>query len=108
MVPPAAGGEAPNSRAKARQSDLLGSRGPKSRIAAMIQAKQELLQALAAALGELAPDAAPAAVLESPKQASHGDFAVTAAMALARSLKAKPRELAQRLIDALHRQPAVQ
>ena len=74
----------------------------------MIQAKQELLQALAAALGELAPGSAPAAAFESPKQAAHGDLAITAAMGLARSLKKNPRELAQALVDALNRQPAVQ
>ena len=74
----------------------------------MIQAKQELLQALAAALGELAPGSAPAAAFESPKQAAHGDLAITAAMGLARGLKKNPRELAQALVDALNRQPAVQ
>ena len=73
----------------------------------MIQAKQELLQALAAALAELAPGVAPAAAFESPKQASHGDLAVTAAMPLARALKRNPRELATALVDALDRQPAV-
>jgi arginyl-tRNA synthetase len=73
----------------------------------MIQAKQELLQALAAALGELAPGSAPPAAFESPKQAAHGDLAITAAMGLARSLKKNPRELAQSLVDALNRQPAV-
>jgi len=74
----------------------------------MIQAKHELLQALTAALAELAPGAPLTAAFESPKQAAHGDLAVTAAMALARTLKARPRELAQQLVDALQRQPAVQ
>ncbi|MDE1949250.1 MAG: arginine--tRNA ligase, partial [Burkholderiales bacterium] len=74
----------------------------------MIQAQQELLQALAAALGELAPASPVAAVFESPRQAAHGDLAVTAAMALARSLKKNPRELAAALVEALERQPAVQ
>jgi len=74
----------------------------------MIQAKQELLQALVAALAELAPDAPPAAAFESPKQAAHGDLAVTAAMQLARTLKKNPRELAAALVAALQRQPAVQ
>ncbi len=74
----------------------------------MIQAKQELLQALAAALGELAPDAPPPAAFESPKQAAHGDLAITAAMALARPLKKNPRELATALVEALQRQAAVQ
>ncbi|MCY7315742.1 MAG: arginine--tRNA ligase [Rubrivivax sp.] len=81
----------------------------------MIQAKRELLQALQSALHEaLAPLAAegglaaPAAVFESPKQASHGDLAITSAMALARPLKKNPRELAERLVQALRAQPAVQ
>ncbi|MBZ8141975.1 arginine--tRNA ligase [Rubrivivax gelatinosus] len=74
----------------------------------MIQAKQELLQALAAALGELAPGAAPVAAFESPKQAAHGDLAVTAAMALARTLKKNPRELGQQLVALLEQQPAFQ
>ncbi len=77
----------------------------------MIQAKQELLQALAAALGELPlPEgtAPPVAAFESPKQAAHGDFAITAAMGLSRALRKNPREVAQALVDALQRQPAVQ
>ncbi len=77
----------------------------------MIQAKQELRQALQVALSQLAGEAgvaAPVAAFESPKQASHGDLAITAAMPLARPLKKNPRELAQRLVDLLNAQPAVQ
>ena len=77
----------------------------------MIQAKQDLLQALAAAFSELGLPAdvqRPVAAFESPKQASHGDLAITTAMQLARSLRTSPRELAQALVDALRRQPAVQ
>ncbi len=74
----------------------------------MIQAKQELLQALSRALAVLAPGAAPVAAFESPKQAAHGDLAITAAMPLARSLKKNPREIAQALVEALRAQPAVQ
>ncbi len=74
----------------------------------MIQAKQELLQALSRALAVLAPGAAPVAAFESPKQATHGDLAITAAMPLARSLKKNPREIAQALVEALRAQPAVQ
>ncbi|MEN9631519.1 MAG: arginyl-tRNA synthetase, partial [Pseudomonadota bacterium] len=77
----------------------------------MIQAKQELRQALQSALSQLAAEAgvaAPVAAFESPKQASHGDLAITAAMPLARPLKKNPRELAQRLVDLLNAQPAVQ
>jgi arginyl-tRNA synthetase len=80
----------------------------------MIQTKQELLAALGAALAEVAaaqgadPSAVPAAAFESPKQAAHGDLAITAAMPLAKALKKNPRELGQQLVDALQRQPAVQ
>jgi arginyl-tRNA synthetase len=77
----------------------------------MIQAKQDLLQALSAALAELpAADGAapPAAAFESPKQAAHGDLAITAAMQLARPLRKNPREVAQVLVEALQRQAAVQ
>jgi arginyl-tRNA synthetase len=78
----------------------------------MIQAKQDLLAALQAALqsvvaaqGSTEP---PPAAFESPKQASHGDLAITAAMPLARALKKNPRDLAQQLVLALQSQPAVQ
>ncbi|HEX2010384.1 MAG TPA: arginine--tRNA ligase, partial [Roseateles sp.] len=74
----------------------------------MIQAKQDLLAALGEAIQELSPGAALAPAFESPKQASHGDFACTAAMQLARPLKKNPRELAQALIEALQRRPAFQ
>ncbi len=73
----------------------------------MIQAKRELLLALQAALADVAGAAAPAAAFESPRQAAHGDLAITAAMALARTLKTPPRALADRLVAALRTQPAV-
>ncbi|MCU0967934.1 MAG: arginine--tRNA ligase [Rubrivivax sp.] len=73
----------------------------------MIQAKHELLQALAAALDEVAPGHAPPAAFEAPKQAAHGDLAITAAMSLARALKKNPREVAAALVAALERQDAV-
>ena len=74
----------------------------------MILAKQQLLDALAAAVQVVAPQAEYSPAFENPKQAVHGDFAVTAAMQLARALKRNPRELAQTLVEALHAQPAVQ
>ncbi len=74
----------------------------------MIEAKEQLQGALEEALAELAPGVALSAVLESPRQASHGDLAITAAMGLARSLKKNPREVAQALITALQARPAVQ
>jgi arginyl-tRNA synthetase len=73
----------------------------------MIQAKQELREALGAALAALAGADAPQADFESPKQAAHGDLAVTAAMPLARTLKKNPRELATQLLALLQAQPAV-
>ena len=76
----------------------------------MIQAKQELRAALQAVLAALVGDAAavPEAAFESPRQAAHGDLAITAAMPLARALKQSPRQLAQALVDGLQAQPAVQ
>ena len=74
----------------------------------MIQAKQELLAALAEALAELAPGTSVPAAFESPKQAAHGDLACTAAMQLAKPLKKNPREFAQALIAALQQRSAVQ
>ena len=74
----------------------------------MIQAKQDLLAALGAAIAELSPDGGVAAAFESPKQAAHGDLACTAALQMARPLKKNPREVATALIEALNRQPAVQ
>jgi len=72
----------------------------------MIQAKQELLQALGAAVSELAPGVDFNAAFELPKQAAHGDFAITAAMQLARATKRNPRELATALVQALKAQAA--
>ena len=76
----------------------------------MIQAKRDLLKALGEALRQAAPDADASftPVFEAPKQAAHGDLAVTAAMQLAKPLKKNPRELATALVAALQAQPAVQ
>jgi arginyl-tRNA synthetase len=74
----------------------------------MIQAKAELQLALARAVAQLAPDHPFTPVFESPKQASHGDLAITAAMQLAKPLKSNPRALAEALVAALNAQPAVQ
>jgi arginyl-tRNA synthetase len=90
----------------------------------MIQVKQDLSAALQAALQSVTAQAVaadglegaalavpvpvPIAAFESPKQAAHGDLAVTAAMPLAKSLKKNPREIATALVAALNAQPAVQ
>ncbi len=77
----------------------------------MIEAQQALLDALHRAVREVAPDlpenAAANLGFESPKHASHGDLAVTAAMSLAKALKKNPRELGTLLMAALQRQAAV-
>ncbi|MCC6535189.1 MAG: arginine--tRNA ligase [Burkholderiales bacterium] len=54
------------------------------------------------ALAAVAPQAASTAiVLERPKQASHGDYASNIALQLARTLKQKPRAIAEALVAAL-------
>src|ERR1700740_2730507 len=73
----------------------------------MIQAKSELAQALAAAVARGAPAAAFPPAFESPKQAAHGDLAITVAMQLAKPLRLAPRAVAEQLVAALNAQPAV-
>ena len=64
--------------------------------------KPQLVELLRAALMAVAPEALDAEILvERPKQASHGDFASNLAMQLARRLKKNPREIAQKILDAL-------
>ncbi|MBH9551588.1 arginine--tRNA ligase [Inhella gelatinilytica] len=74
----------------------------------MIHATQALLEALGVALRAIAPETPLTPAFEAPKQASHGDLAVTVAMQLARGLKKNPRELATQLVEVLSAQPAVQ
>ncbi len=74
----------------------------------MIEAKQALLAALADAVAAVAPGTPYTPAFETPRQAAHGDFAITAAMALAKAQKRNPRELGTALVAALQAQPAVQ
>src|SRR3954452_7744833 len=67
----------------------------------MLQAKQDLLAALAAGLERLSPGAGGKAAFESPKAAAHGDLACTAAMQLAKPLKRNPRQVAETLREDL-------
>jgi arginyl-tRNA synthetase len=78
------------------------------KITAMLQVKQELLAALGQALDSLLPGSGSKAAFESPKVAAHGDFAITAAMQLAKPLKLNPRQLGEQLRDALLAAPAYQ
>jgi arginyl-tRNA synthetase len=82
--------------------------GPLESLPIMIQAKAELQLALARAVAQLAPEHAYTPVFESPKQAAHGDLAITAAMQLAKPLKSNPRALAEKLVAVLNAQPEVQ
>ena len=72
--------------------------------------KRELLDALAGELEKLSPGAGTGAntkaAFESPKVAAHGDLACTAAMQLAKPLKANPRQLGETLRSALLATPA--
>jgi len=72
----------------------------------MLSIKKDLLAALAGGLEQLFPGAGDNAAFESPKVAAHGDFACTAAMQLARSLKQNPRQTAETLGALLRRAPA--
>ena len=69
---------------------------------------QEMQAALALALDTLSPGSASKAQFETPKVAAHGDWAVTAAMQLAKPLGRKPRDLAQELQNLLLASPAGQ
>lgn len=47
-------------------------------------------------------------VLERPKQAQHGDYACSIALQLAKALRAKPRDIAQKLVGALPASPLLE
>jgi len=74
----------------------------------MLLARDELLDALRTALAEVCPEHAAPAMFETPRQAAHGDLAVTSAMALAKLQRKNPREVAAALIAALKAQSAVE
>jgi arginyl-tRNA synthetase len=73
-----------------------------------INLRQHLTDLLSEALFSVAPAQQDADILlERPKQASHGDFASSLALQLARSLKANPRQIAERLVRELPSSPLV-
>ena len=74
----------------------------------MLKIKQDLLAGLAQSLDQFSPGASEKAAFESPKAAAHGDYAITAAMQLAKSLKINPRQLGEQLKVALMAQPVYQ
>ena len=72
----------------------------------MQSVKTQLLESLAVCLEQIAPGSASKAAFESPKMAAHGDYAITAAMQLAKPLKQNPRQLGEQLRAALLQQPS--
>jgi arginyl-tRNA synthetase len=65
-----------------------------------VKAHDTIRAALARAAAGLGAPAADV-VLERPRDPAHGDLATNLALALAQSLKVKPREVAERLVQAL-------
>jgi arginyl-tRNA synthetase len=67
-----------------------------------VDPKQRIAEALTRIVGATFPDAPPsAALVERPRDASHGDYATNAALALAKPARRNPRELAQRFAGDL-------
>lgn len=68
----------------------------------LLDARDALTALLEHARNTVAPDAASTAIsLERPKQSQHGDYSCNIAMQLAKTLRAKPRDIAQRIVAAL-------
>jgi len=68
--------------------------------------RAHLSELFATALQQSLPQHAGVAILlEKPKQAQHGDYACNVALQLAKALRAKPRDIAEKLIAALPPSP---
>jgi arginyl-tRNA synthetase len=66
------------------------------------ETRAHLTELLVRALAVVAPNARPSLVtLERPRDASHGDYATTLALQLARELKSAPRKIAGELLASL-------
>lgn len=76
--------------------------------------KQAIIDLIRVALASVVPGTAddatplPEPQVDRTKDAAHGDFATNIAMVLAKTLRAKPREVAQRLIEALPPSPLIE
>ena len=71
-------------------------------MSAVLNFKSHLSELFAQALREVAPGAAQTEILiERPKVASHGDYACSVAMQLAKPLHKSPRDIAHALVAAL-------
>ena len=60
----------------------------------MMSARDELLEALRAAMAEVSPGTTVDAAFETPRQADHGDYASNLALVLAKQVGRAPREVA--------------
>ena len=67
--------------------------------------QEQIIQAIQKAAGTKLEEHA--IVLERPKQAAHGDWATSIALSLAKELKAKPRDIAQKIVDSLDLDPSL-
>jgi arginyl-tRNA synthetase len=74
----------------------------KQQIESLIQAA---LQSLQATLN--LPEPLPKIIIEAPKEKQHGDFATNIALVLAKAAKQNPRQLAERIIQALPASPFI-
>jgi len=63
--------------------------------------KKDLMSILEAALAKLGISEASSLEIEVPRQETMGDFATTAALSLAKSLKKPPRKIAEDLVNAI-------
>ncbi len=75
----------------------------------MNDVKTGIVDWLSAGLSRIAPGQPPTAIaLERSKQSSHGDYATSVALQLAKTLRQNPRELAAELVAALEPSPWVE
>src|SRR4051794_15164414 len=109
-APALLGDRAPGGRCRDGARDRADDGAPRGSLragrdeGALVTPVAQLREAVEAAAGTLANGDAPPRsrpTLERPKQAGHGDYATNAALVLAPVVGAKPRDVAERLSDAL-------
>ena len=79
------------------------------RTAYTADAKTAIIDLLTAALKTTAPETGGMTItLERPKQIQHGDFSCNVAMQLAKVLRSKPRDIAEKLVANLPASPLLE
>lgn len=84
--------------------ECIGLELPSTIASMLLEDRDRIAQAIQTVVDSLSDDAdlqLPAVVLERPRVAEHGDLACNIAMQLAKPLRAKPRDIAQQLVDRL-------